>query len=119
MPVYAGLHLGIEIAAIQVRSCNPIPIFGQTSRGEGCAGPYLEAIGCGELIFRDAVVSRYLNTVDDGLRTFLNFEPDVNLRLVINYLWINLDRFVSPVLAERLKMIWDLVLALAAGKGKE
>src|ERR1700737_5136220 len=108
MPTYAGLYLGIEISAVQVGGGNPVAIFGQTSRGERRSRPYLEAMGCGELIFRDAVVSRYLNIVDDGLRTFFNLECDINLRLVIDNLGRNLDRLVPLVQGEGLQIVRTL-----------
>src|SRR6202022_1033666 len=109
MPTYAGLYLGIEISAVQVGGGNPVAIFGQTSRGERRSRPYLEAIGCGELIFRDAVVSRYLNIVDDCLRTFFNLECDINLRLVIDDLGSNLDGLVSLILVDGLQIVRPLL----------
>ena len=61
------------------------------------------------MIFRDAVVSRYLNIVDDALRAFFNLESDINLRLVIDYRGSNLDGLVSLILVEGLKIVRTLL----------
>src|SRR5579864_8648149 len=114
--IYGCLYLRVQIPAVQVGRLDAIPVLSQLARGERHSGPKLKSFGSCERAAGNVLVAGDLSVLDQCLRTFLDLEDDIDLRLAIDGVRSNLHFLVSPVVIDRLDVLFALLHQFVADR---